>query len=261
MCAQAMLHARLKRVVYGAREPKTGAAGSVLDLFALHQLNHHTEVVGGVLAEECAEFLRDFFSRRRAQARQAAVPLPDHALRASPRRFDSAWQAYPALRAASHYEQKLPELEGLRLHGIDAGPATTRAWLALHGPGGWWPELARWAQQRVAAGERVLLPDLIGFGQSDKPKKASWHRLETHARILLAWAQSRGVENIYVTYAKTQKKLAEKIQEIGKEFILNSLPLSNTDSDILPKELSQAPYPDPGHQTGPHTWRKNDWDI
>ncbi|HEY1391975.1 MAG TPA: tRNA adenosine(34) deaminase TadA [Methylibium sp.] len=69
MCAMALMHARFKRVVFGAPDPKTGAAGSVLDLFASDKLNHHTEVVGGVLAEACGQLLRDFFAERRAQQR------------------------------------------------------------------------------------------------------------------------------------------------------------------------------------------------
>jgi tRNA(adenine34) deaminase len=65
MCAGAMLHARLARVVYGARDYKTGVHGSVVDLFAVERLNHHTEVVGGVLADECGRLLSDFFAARR----------------------------------------------------------------------------------------------------------------------------------------------------------------------------------------------------
>lgn len=67
MCAGAILHARLVRVVYGARDPKTGVHGSVVDLFAVDRLNHHTEVLGGVLAEECSQLLSAFFAARRAK--------------------------------------------------------------------------------------------------------------------------------------------------------------------------------------------------
>ncbi len=71
MCAGAVLHSRLARVVYGARDYKTGVHGSVVDLFAVERLNHHTTVLGGVLADECARLLSDFFAARRA-ARGAA---------------------------------------------------------------------------------------------------------------------------------------------------------------------------------------------
>ena len=83
MCIGAMFHARIARVVYGARDPKTGAAGSVLNLFSdfphpnpppegegtVVRLNHHARIEGGVLAEECGRVLSDFFAARRAQQR------------------------------------------------------------------------------------------------------------------------------------------------------------------------------------------------
>jgi tRNA(adenine34) deaminase len=67
MCSGAMLHARLARVVYGASDPKTGACGSIVNLFEQNQLNHHTELVGGVMAQECGALLKEFFAERRAQ--------------------------------------------------------------------------------------------------------------------------------------------------------------------------------------------------
>jgi tRNA(adenine34) deaminase len=68
MCAGAMMHARIARVVFGARDPKTGACGSVLDLFADGRVNHHASVFGGVLAEECGAMLSRFFASRRGGA-------------------------------------------------------------------------------------------------------------------------------------------------------------------------------------------------
>ncbi|MFA6062132.1 MAG: tRNA adenosine(34) deaminase TadA [Gallionella sp.] len=67
MCAGAIMHARLARLVYGAQDYKTGVCGSLLDVFAETRLNHHTKVTGGVLADECGAMLSAFFAMRRAQ--------------------------------------------------------------------------------------------------------------------------------------------------------------------------------------------------
>lgn len=67
MCAGAIMHARIARLVYGANDLKTGACGSVINAFDLQQLNHHTRVDGGVLAAECGAALSDFFAARRAE--------------------------------------------------------------------------------------------------------------------------------------------------------------------------------------------------
>ena len=65
MCAGAMLHARVERLVFGATDPKTGAAGSVLNVFSEKQINHQTQVEGGIMDDECGQVLRDFFKGRR----------------------------------------------------------------------------------------------------------------------------------------------------------------------------------------------------
>lgn len=68
MCAGAIMHARIGRVVFGAQDPKTGVAGSVIDLFAETRLNHHAAIEGGVLAEACGGLLSSFFAARRKRA-------------------------------------------------------------------------------------------------------------------------------------------------------------------------------------------------
>ena len=70
MCSGAMMHARLARVVFAATDPKTGACGSVLNLFDEARLNHHAEVSGGVLGEQCGALLKEFFAMRRLMAQR-----------------------------------------------------------------------------------------------------------------------------------------------------------------------------------------------
>lgn len=75
MCAGAIMHARIRRLIYGAPDPKTGVCGSVLDLFQEPRLNHHTKVSGGILAEESVALLQEFFAEKRAQAKQKSSLL------------------------------------------------------------------------------------------------------------------------------------------------------------------------------------------
>jgi len=84
MCSGAIMHARVSRVVYGARDPKTGACGSVVDVFAETRLNHHADVQGGVLEAECANTLSSFFAARRQAAKAA------RAVQAGPADVESA---------------------------------------------------------------------------------------------------------------------------------------------------------------------------
>lgn len=74
MCAGAMMHARLARVVFGAHDPKTGACGSIVNLFEQEKLNHHAEVVGGVMADECSALLKAFFAERRRVSQRTVSP-------------------------------------------------------------------------------------------------------------------------------------------------------------------------------------------
>ncbi|WP_439589711.1 tRNA adenosine(34) deaminase TadA [Hydrogenophaga sp.] len=189
MCSGAMLHARLARVVFGATDPKTGAAGSVLDLFSQPRLNHQTQVEGGVLAGECASLLREFFKERRVNAH----PLREDALRAPDERFESL----PGYPWSPHYLSDLPSLNGLRLHYLDEGTANPPlTWLCLHGNPAWSYLYRKMIPTFAAAGGRVVAPDLIGFGRSDKPKKEGAHHFSWHRQVLLEFVERLDLQNV-----------------------------------------------------------------
>ncbi len=178
MCSGAMLHARLDRVVYGAADPRTGVAGSVLNLFSHPQLNHQTQLTSGVMAEACGQLLKDFFKPRRLNNE----PLREDALRTP----DSAFANLPDYPWPPHFVSDLPSIQGLRLHYLDEGPVEADVtWLCLHGNPAWSFLYRKMIPVWLAAGHRVVAPDLIGFGKSDKPKKDSFHRFDTHRQSLL----------------------------------------------------------------------------
>lgn len=105
MCSGAMMHARLARVVYGAPDPKTGACGSVLDLFAQERLNHHTLVTGGVLGQECGQLLKDFFATRRATVQSRNVEARGNGDKGDKGLIDDSLQDDRLLRVPSQGEE------------------------------------------------------------------------------------------------------------------------------------------------------------
>ena len=195
MCAGAILNARLAKVVWGAAEPKTGACGSVIDVFAQSQLNHHTLSQGQVMAEECALPLQTFFKQHRLahKAQAAAMRLRDDAVRTPDMAFDNLpgypWQA--------NYISDLPTLNGLRMHYLDEGPVDAEVtWLCLHGNPAWSYLYRHMVPVFVAAGHRVIAPDMPGFGKSDKPKKDSAHTFEWHRSVLLEFIEALDLRHI-----------------------------------------------------------------
>jgi tRNA(adenine34) deaminase len=193
MCVGAMLHARLNRVVFGASDPKTGAAGSVLDLFAVSQLNHQTQVLGGVLAVDCAALLQDFFRQKREHVRLSSSPVRVDAVRTPEARFEQLG-SYPW---PAHYLSDLPALDGLRMHYLDEGRRDSPlTYLCLHGNPAWSYLYRKMIPIFLASANRVVAPDLIGFGKSDKPKKDTFHTFSWHRQALMEFVERLDLKNI-----------------------------------------------------------------
>jgi tRNA(adenine34) deaminase len=196
MCAGAMLNARLPRVVWGATEPKTGAAGSVLNVFAQAQLNHHTQQLGGVLAHQSTALLQAFFQSQRATQKQALCwPLRDDALRTP----EACFAVVPDYPWPPNYMNDLPSLEGLRLHYLDEGPKDAEVtWLCLHGNPAWSYLYRKMIPVFLQAGHRVVAPDMLGFGKSDKPKKDSAHSFDWHRQVLLEFVEDLDLQHLHL---------------------------------------------------------------
>jgi len=214
MCSGAILNARIKRLVYGTAEPKTGAAGSVIDLFANAQLNHQTELVGDVLGETSRELIQEFFHQRRAHKRQLALanhPLRDDALRTP----DVAFKDLPNYPWIPRYLSDLPALNNLRLHYLDEQLAascnvvscTFTTYLCLHEIPGWSYDYRILIASLLKSGHRIIAPDLIGCGRSDKPKKPDFHTFNQHRQVLIELVEKLDLRNIVLVFPQGQSLL------------------------------------------------------
>ncbi|QDL54367.1 tRNA adenosine(34) deaminase TadA [Rhodoferax aquaticus] len=271
MCAGAMLHARIKRVVFGASDPKTGAAGSVIDLFSQPQLNHHTSVAQGVLEDECAQQLREFFLRKRREKRESSCRLRDDSLRTSDSRFD-----FLGIDVfSSVYLDGLASLRGWRLHYFHAVAPVRSApvYLCLHASNTWAYTFREVLRGVSAHGNgTAIAPDLVGFGKSDKPKREDAHDLTLHVQILQEMVNHLNLSNIVLVlqgdalHLGIQLLLQDRDRFCGLimvdppswagAFVSKAdhhldLP---TDAAGLPLAIEDAPFPDAGHRAGPRAF-------
>ena len=192
MCAGAILNSRIARVVYGAPEPKTGAAGSVHNVFENSTINHQTCLFGGLMAEESRQLLQKFFKPKRMNAN----PLRDDALRP----LDEWFEGLPDYPWQANYVSNLPALNGLRLHYLDEArqdsDSNQLTYLCLHGNPAWSYLYRKMIPTFTSKGHRVVAPDLIGFGKSDKLKKAQAHSFDFHRQVLLELVERLDLRNI-----------------------------------------------------------------
>jgi tRNA(adenine34) deaminase len=240
MCSGAILHARLPRVVFGATEPRTGAAGSVLDVFG-SALNHQTQVTSGVLQAECAALMQSFFAERRLAQKQGKQPLREDALRTP----DHCFADLP--RDMSRYASDWPSLQGWRVHWFDNRSDETQAPVVyLHGPDSWSAAFLSPLQTDAPA----LAFDWLGFGLSDKPKKESAYSALHHAQVLADFLSQLRTPP---THLYAPRSCAPVLLHLPVRW--QSIPLSFIDEPDMPAPLAQAPYPDRGHEAGKRAWR------
>jgi tRNA(adenine34) deaminase len=247
MCCGAMLHSRLKRVVFGAPDSKTGCAGSVLDLFSEARLNHQTGVQGRVLAQQAALQLQSFFKTKREQQREEATPLREDALRTPESCFaqlvDFPWQP--------HYVSDLPSLDGLRLHYLDEGPeGSQEVYVILHPIPGWSYNMRSTVVGLLGSDRRVVVPDLIGFGRSDKPKREAFHNPDWHLRCLQELFERLELQNIVMVVPDATHPLVQSLTT-NPQYRIQSLlvqPPKPDTGNASALAARDAPYPDKGHR-------------
>lgn len=244
MCAGAVLHARLKRVVYGVADPKTGAAGSVVDVFTNKSLNHQTQVAAGILQAQCTALLHDFFANQRrlhAAQKRASGALREDALRTPESRF----AAFALPSDATFYIHDLVALKGLRMHYIDTGPLDTdTASLYLHGGSDW---SYAWHKKMQQSARRVICPDLIGFGKSDKLKKVNAYSLHWHAQCIAQLIERLRLRHVELFAPLQSIALAQCVMTLSQGRVTQ---VTIQQPDTLAPDALEAPFPDEGHRAG-----------
>jgi tRNA(adenine34) deaminase len=203
MCAGAIFNARVREVVYAARDAKSGAAGSVVNLFADSRINHHARIRGGVLEQQSVALLQDFFNVQRRLHRQAAAHaksfLREDAVRRSLESL--ACLASSSLNSSFYVLKAVP---GMRLHYLHAEPSSSpsgKTYVCLHGANTCSALFEPVFASLLSSGARVLAPDALGFGASDRFKKSRAYDFSLLMQSLMEWISFMDLKDIcFITH-------------------------------------------------------------
>ena len=264
MCAGAIAHARLKRVVYGVRDARAGAAGSVLDVLKNSGISHQTTAIcvqddadfDAALQTELQNLLPHFFQAKRRQT--APWPLRPDAVR-TPQHCFIAWPETVATR----YTNDLPALAGLRLHYWDSLPqfqqeSGQQTMVCLHDGQTWSQDFADFFAQQ-SRNVRVLVLDLPGFGRSDKLKKWQKNQASTYwVQVVCEWLRAVAPEALI---SGAVQWVLPCLQHPMVPLLQAALPAAFTQPPLviaLPNSRSWrgAPYPDAGHRQALSAWHQ-----
>lgn len=268
MCAGALAHARIRRVVFGLADPRTGAAGSVLNVLQNSGIGAAIPAINAQDAADCdadlkrelRELLPQFFQAKRQAQAQRPWPLRPDALRAP----DAVWAEFDAEGSPwppAQFCNDLPSLGGLRLHFWDSGApaaASQPPLLGLHSAAHWAYVFAPLLRQ-MQGQRRVLLPDLLGFGRSDKPKKAAHWTAAAQVQVLRELTQQQLGEaalaagGLQLAVYEAQHPLLPAIQSHWPEAL--ALPLLQLPAPPTDARLDALPFADAGHRAMQRAWQ------
>jgi len=190
--------------------------------------------------------LQDFFKKQRAlqqfDKHQSGRALREDALRTP----ESCFAELLESPGSSFYVNDLPSLAGLRMHYLDAGLSTdTSTLFCVHSPKEWsyaWRSLIKQAQ---TLGQRIVCPDQIGFGKSDKPKRSSFHTLGWHAQVLVELMDRLDLKQVELLVSDDASELASHIRALIPKRVKN---IQSVQPEFMAPAAANAPFPDNGYR-------------
>jgi tRNA(Arg) A34 adenosine deaminase TadA len=249
MCSGAIFGAQMARVIYAAAEPKTGASGSVINVYSNRHVNHHTQIHGGLLQEESVELLQEFFVNIRKK-QQENRSTSQQKLRPDMIRSDSKnGMIFLPDGMQSHYKNDWPSAPGVRLHWLSGGfvGAVIPPFLLLH-PIPLWSAWFTPYIESIFDQALIYALDRLGCGFSDKPKKFSIEWVSLEQQLLMDWIESLPISLFRLVASKKDQSTVTYVLEKYSHQCLEVLWLE----DVISKknthyEWLQAPFPNEGH--------------